>query len=138
MAFINLRNLLDPWSELDRMVGTGRRATPSRGALPLRVTEGPEGVVLEAELPGVDPSTVEVTTVGDSVTIEGERESAPPEESLREHRRERWAGRFSRSLTVPGGFVADGVTAEYRGGVLSLRLPRRQESRPRTVEIQAN
>ena len=137
MAFITYRNLLDPWAALDRIVGSDRRATRSRGALPLRVTENPEGIVLEAELPGVDPEKVEITAVGDSLTIEGERDAALPEEILREHRRERWAGRFSRSVTVPGGFDAEGIAADYRDGVLRVRLPRRQESLPRTVEVRA-
>jgi HSP20 family protein len=143
MANIGFRTLRNPWleierirSEMERAMGLeapqGRRA----GILPLRISEDAAGVLVEAGLPGVDPESLEILTTGDTLTLKGERERVTEEGIVREHRRERWSGRFARSVNVPGGFDPDGVEATYRHGVLRVRLPRREESLPKKIEVQ--
>lgn len=145
MAIIGFRGLRDPWmemerlrSEMDRWLGGEPRRERTQGVLPLRVVEDPEGFVVEAPLPGVDPASVELTVAGDTLTITGER-SLPEEAGIaRVHRRERWSGRFVRTLGLPDGVDTEKVSAEARDGLLLVRLPSREESLPRKIEVRAD
>ena len=122
-------------SDLSRFLGAESRADDPRGVLPLRLIEDPESLVLEANLPGIDPETVEVTTLGDTLTLRGERPAEEHDDARRTHRRERWNGRFARSVTLPGGFESENVSASYTNGVLRVHLPRREKAAPKKIEI---
>ncbi len=91
---------------------------------------------LEAELPGVLPTSLEVTVEGDELTLAGERPDLV-EAGLTEHRRERTTGRFSRVVRLPFGVDATGVEARLEDGVLVVTLPRAEAERPRRIEVQA-
>ena len=99
------------------------------------IEESAEGFVVTAELPGVDPKDVEITAVGNELTIRGELKSEEVQGRTR-HRRERRTGSFFRSLTLPTNVNPEHVKAEYRNGILTLTLPKREEAKPRTIKIQ--
>ena len=92
-------------------------------------------VVVEAVLPGVKPEEVDITVEGNALTIAGDTTSAnaPNEGSvlLKEIRR----GRFTRTLTLPDGLEPDKATATFEDGVLTLRIPKAEQVRPRQIKI---
>jgi HSP20 family protein len=105
------------------------------GAFPLvNVFGDGEDFVLVAELPGVKKEDLDIQVRGDTVRIQGKKMVAD-EENASVHRRERGAGQFDRTLTLPAELDAAKVSAQYRDGVLTLRLPRAESAKPRTVTI---
>ena len=105
-------------------------------APPVDVSETPEEFIFRADLPGMSQPDVKVSLMGDTLTIRGERKSqtATPGESS--HRTERIHGAFERTFTLGSPVRADQVKAQYRDGVLEIRVPKAEEAKMREVEIQ--
>jgi HSP20 family protein len=108
------------------------------GAEPaLDITTTPDELVVKASLPGWNPEDVEITLTGSTLTISGEmkEETRREEESwvLNEIRR----GSFSRTLELPEGLVGDRATANYDHGILTLRIPKAEEVKPKQIKITA-
>jgi HSP20 family protein len=114
--------------------------TPTRavyGAYPaVNLCETEEAYVLTAELPGLAPEDLEISLEGSTVTLRGERKAAP-EEGASLHRQERPAGAFRRAFDLPVPIDGDKVEALHRNGVLTLRLPKAPEHRPRQIAVKA-
>jgi HSP20 family protein len=109
--------------------------TSGRGAYPLiNVFERGEDYELVAELPGVKKEDLNIQVKGATVRIHGKK-SVQYAEAASAHRRERVGGEFDRTLTLPAQIDAAKVTADYRDGVLTLKLPRAESERPRSVTI---
>jgi HSP20 family protein len=109
--------------------------TSGSGAFPLvNVFNDGEDFVLVAELPGVKKEDLDIQVRGDTLRIQGKK-SISYDEGASVHRRERATGQFDRTLTLPAEVDATKVAAEYRDGVLTLRLPRAESAKPRTVTI---
>jgi HSP20 family protein len=109
--------------------------TSGRGAYPpINVLEKGEDFVIVAELPGVKKEDLNIQVKGDTVRLHGKKVVDYADEAS-VHRRERVGGEFDRTLTLPAQIDAAKVTAEYRDGVLTLRLPRAESERPRSVTI---
>jgi len=97
-------------------------------------TEGHD-VVLQAELPGMSREDIDVTVEHQTLTLKGTRPAADvPEDRYR--RVERRAGSFSRSFTLPTTVDASKVSAEFKNGLLTVKLPYREESKPRTISVE--
>ena len=92
-------------------------------------------VVVKIDLPEVKREDIKVTFENDVLTIEGQRTLAEPADGERHHRVERRHGAFRRSFTVPTPVDAARVAATYQDGVLTVTLPRREEARPRQIQI---
>jgi HSP20 family protein len=99
------------------------------------IEETAEEFIVTAELPGVDPDDVQITAVANELTIRGEMKEQEVEGRTR-HRRERRSGSFFRMLALPANVNADQVKAQYRNGILTLTLPKREEAKPRNIKIQ--
>jgi HSP20 family protein len=101
------------------------------------IYETDENLVLQAELPGINPDDVDVRIEDNTLYLKGERkfEKEVKEENL--HRVERSYGTFTRSFTLPSSINLDKVKAEYKNGVLTLTMPKREEAKPKTIKIQA-
>jgi HSP20 family protein len=95
-----------------------------------------DAYVLTAELPGVAPEDLEISLEGSTVTLSGERKAAL-DEGASVHRQERPAGTFRRAFDLPVPIDADKVEAVHRNGVLTLRLPKAPEHRPRQISVKA-
>lgn len=109
---------------------------PRAGVFPqINLYDDGETFLVRAEVAGIDKSTLEVTTRKDQLTIRGTRTVAQPEASASYHRREREAGQFRRTLTLPQPVDGDKVTASYKDGVLEIRLPRAPEARQRRIQV---
>jgi HSP20 family protein len=132
-----LAALLGLQRAMDSVMGSdwfGSR-TGGSGAFPLvNVFNDGEDFVLVAELPGVKKEDLDVQVRGDTLRIQGKK-TVSYEDNASAHRRERAAGQFDRTLTLPAEIDATKVAAEYRNGVLTLRLPRAESAKPRTVTI---
>ena len=103
---------------------------------PVNVFADKDGYVLRFELPGVEPANVEVQTRGHTLTVSGKRvPSAPEGTSL--HRSERGSGTFSRSIELSDELDLGSATATHRNGLLTIRVPKREEAKPRQITVKA-
>lgn len=111
-----------------------------RGGFPaLNVGGTPQSMELYAFAPGLDPSSIEVNLERGVLTVSGERASDLPEQkdNVSLHINERFAGRFRRVVSLPENDVdPNGVSAEYRDGVLHVSVKRREAAQPRRITIQ--
>ena len=92
-------------------------------------------IVMKAELPGVDPKAVDIRLENNTLTLRGERKLDKEVKEDNYHRVERAYGTFSRSFTLPTVVDQGSIKAEYRDGVLKLTLPKREEAKPRQIQI---
>ncbi len=143
-----------PWRELEALRRDLERALHSefgRPSVPFRVaflpgrsaraypltnvSEDSENVYVEALAPGLNPEKLELTVLGNTLTISGEKPA--PEGVSRDafHRNERSAGRFMRTIDLPAEVNSDKVAARYANGLLRITLARADAARPRQVQI---
>ena len=92
-------------------------------------------VVVKVDLPDVKREDIKVTFENNVLVIEGQREIVANLEQDRFHRLERAHGQFRRSFTLPATVDASQVDASYADGVLTVKLPRREEAKPKTIAI---
>ena len=102
---------------------------------PLDVAESAEAFVVKASLPGVRPEDVQVTVHGDTLTIQGEVKAEEEKQGQSWHIRERRAGTFRRTLTLPVPVDADRAQAAHDHGVLTLTLPKAESARPKQIKV---
>ncbi len=104
-------------------------------SLPLDVSMTSDELVVEAQLPGVKPDDVEITVENGRLTIHGasatERSEADGDFLVHEIRR----GSFNRSISLPTGLESDRATATFADAVLTLRIPKAEEVKPRQIRI---
>lgn len=102
--------------------------------VPVDVYGTADEVVVQANLPGVKPEEVDITVEGNTLSISGDTSSMIPAREgllLQEIRR----GRFIRTLTLPAGLEADKATATFEDGILTLRIPKAEQVKPRQIKI---
>jgi HSP20 family protein len=125
--------------EMDRLIDTfsGRRGTvPHAGVFPaVNVSEDIENLYVRAELPGVAAEDIEITTEENNLIIKGERRIVAEGEKVSYHRRERDAGKFRRVTSLPTRVDTSKVTAVCKNGVLTVKLPKAAEVKPRQIEV---
>lgn len=97
--------------------------------------DGNGEVVLKAELPGVRRDDIRVSMEGQSLMLEAERHLDTEVQRERYHRIERGYGTFRRTFTLPATVDASRIDAAFQDGLLTIRLPRREESKPRQIEV---
>ncbi|MDQ3927619.1 MAG: Hsp20/alpha crystallin family protein, partial [Chloroflexota bacterium] len=96
---------------------------------------GEDSAIVTAELPGVVLDDLDITVVGDTLTIRGNRNRDEVGEGVTYHRRERGFGRFLRVVQLPFRVESEQVGASFKNGVLSITLPRALADRPRKIQI---
>lgn len=115
--------------------GFGSGGTAEGMALPLDVSTTNDELVIQAALPGVKPDEVDITVENGTLTIRGETTSERNEGEgdylVREIRR----GTFSRSISLPGGLEPDKASATFDNGMLTLRVPKAEQVKPRQIRI---
>jgi HSP20 family protein len=102
------------------------------------IYETPNELVVKADLPDMNEADIDVHVENNLLTIRGERkfEKSVSEENYL--RVERTFGTFSRSFSLPNTVNAESIHAEYKNGVLTVNLPKREESKPRQVKVNVN
>ena len=130
--------------EMDRLLsgfltGAGDVSWPfaGRGRPAVNVWETKDALHAEVELPGVKSDQVEISVVGEELSIKVERPDIE-QEGVTYHRRERGVGSFSRVLRLPVEVDADRVEAELRHGVLTVALPKAESARPRKIQVSSS
>jgi len=101
----------------------------------LDLSETDDAVLVHVEIPGLDPKDIDISVTGDVLTLRGEKKDETVQKGRNYHRVERRYGSFTRSLTLPASVNADGVEAKTHNGVLEIRLPKKEEVKPRRVEV---
>ena len=98
-------------------------------------SNGQHELVLKAELPDMKEDQFELTVEDNTLTLRGEKKLDTEVAEERFHRIERSYGSFARSFSLPPTVDASKVNAEYKGGVLTVRLPLREEAKPRHIKV---
>jgi len=107
------------------------------GGLPVDLRETPEAFVVTASVPGLAAADVDISILGDTLRIRGERQAEEEEraDGGRWILRERRVGAFERALALPMSVKADQAEADFADGVLTIILPKADESRPRSIPV---
>ncbi len=111
------------------------RTAPSYPALNIWSNE--EGLVVNAEVPGIDVKDIDISVVGETLTLSGARKSEDLEEGSRYHRQERGSGKFNRSVELPFPVDIDKVEATFKNGVLQISLPRSEADKPKKIVVKS-
>jgi HSP20 family protein len=96
-----------------------------------------DGVIVTAELPGFDPEEIDISVVGETLTLKGSREPVELQEGATYHRRERGYGTFSRAFRLPFEVESDKVEAVFEKGMLQISLPRAEAEKPKKITVKA-
>jgi HSP20 family protein len=139
-----LRDLQNMSDRIDRLLAG--RNIPSAGrdeamalvdwAPAVDVMETDEEFQIRAELPGVEKKDVKLSVENGVLLISGHREQEKEEKGKRYHKIERAYGNFARSFTVPEAVDAEKVSAEFKNGLLTVRLPKSEKARPKSIEVE--
>lgn len=135
------------WQEMERLrremnrlfdrTSTVSERRASRGYPSLNLWTGEDGVVVTAELPGLDPENIDISVEGDTLILSGDRQLEALQEGGTYHRRERRHGKFDRAIQLPCQVESDRVEAVFEKGVLHISLPRAEEEKPKKIAIKA-
>jgi len=142
----------DPFKELTRMQEEVNglffdRLARRRGALPpeeltggfvppVDIFEDKEQVVVTAEMPGVEPKDVDLRVENGTLTLRGERKLEREDQQEQYLRIERSYGTFSRMFSLPTTVDAERIKAEFKNGLLKITLPKREESKPKSIHVE--
>jgi len=136
---------VSPWREMERLQQEVNRlfsdtfstsdVRPAPSYPAMNIWTNAEGAVITAELPGVDPEEIDISVVGDVLTLSGSRQSDELKEGEKYHRRERSYGQFRRTFQLPFNVEADKVEAIFEKGVLHLSLPRAEAEKPKKIAV---
>jgi HSP20 family protein len=119
-----------PLSELARSTQLLSGWTPS-----LDVYEDKDNLVVKAELPGMRKEDIEVSLHDGCLSLSGERKFEEKHKDAEVYRAERFVGRFQRTVTLPSPVAADKVKASYKDGILTVTLPKTEESKPKHIDV---
>jgi HSP20 family protein len=134
------REMLSMRSMMDRILEDWERPAaggPLLGAPPLDLMQTPDDVIVRMMIPGVKPDDIEISVTGDVLSVRGEVRVEQEKETSRYHVRELRQGSFARSIALPAPVVADKAEAKFQDGLLTLRLPKAEEVKPKMISIKA-
>jgi HSP20 family protein len=123
--------LREPFGAMAESFGWTGQFAPS-----LDITENDREITVQAEVPGVDATDLDVTVTGDRMTISGEKKETVEETEKNYHQKEIRAGRFSRMISLPAGVDTENITAEHKNGVLTVRLKKTEAAAARKIPVQ--
>jgi HSP20 family protein len=129
-------NLQNQMNRLLAGLGPASDDLMSTGFVPaVDIYEDEHAITLKVEVPGIEEKDIEVLLENQTLTLRGERKFEKEEKEENFHRIERRYGSFTRSFTLPNTVDSENVKAEYANGVLSVRLPKRAEAKPRQIKV---
>ena len=131
------REVLNEFNRLfDRTNGTDESVSATAEWAPaVDIDEHVDKYVLHADVPGVDPATIEITLEKGVLTLAGSREKAVEQKGVDSRRIERITGRFLRRFTLPESVDAENVKATGKHGVLEIVIPKREAAKPRKITV---
>ncbi len=137
--FWDIERTLDEMTRVFDAFGgpAGLRSMPTGTFPAMNVYDVGDKLVLTAEAPGVNPDDIELNVVENSLTLSGSRNGEPEGDSLRYYRRERFAGQFSRTITLAEKVNPDAVKASCKNGILTVELPKAAEAKAKRINVKA-
>ena len=142
VRFEPFRDMMTAQRDFDRLLRGAFSPTFGEGevstrtwAPPVDIYENGDNLVLKAELPGLSPEDVEIRVQDNTLYLKGERKFEKEVEEQSYHRVERSYGTFTRTFSLPNSIDADKVAANYKDGVLTLTMPKKEEAKPKTIKI---
>ncbi len=136
--FRELQGLQNRMSRLfEEQYGGREDALMSSGAFvpPVDIYEDQHGIQLKLEVPGIDEKDLNINVENNVLTVSGERKFENEQKEENFHRIERRYGSFTRSFTLPNTVDTEKITADYNSGVLSVRLVKREEAKPKQIKV---
>lgn len=133
-----LGDLVRMQRQMDRLAGQVDGGYRSRVFPPINIYDAEDGYHLRAELPGIDPDSLDISVTRNEVVIKGDRPASEVGDDQRARRREREYGGFSRAFALPENIDTARVTATYQDGILDLRIARLPEEGPRKVQVESH
>jgi HSP20 family protein len=127
----------DPFRELDRLTQQALGTAARPAAMPLEAWRQDAEFVVEFDLPGVDPESIDVGVERNVLTVRAERRSHRPEQA-EVVADERAQGAFTRELILGDALDTEKIQADYEDGVLTLRVPVAEEAKPRKIAVRAS
>jgi len=124
----------DPFSELDRLASSLLQARPGPRLMPVDLYREADRYILTADLPGVEPESVDIDVDGQLLTIRAQR-TAPRTEGAKWLVQERPAGTYLRQFSIGEGVDSANISASYDNGVLSLVIPVSEKAKPRKIHV---
>jgi HSP20 family protein len=124
----------DPFREIDRVAGALFENRSGLRLMPMDLYRDGDHYVLNADLPGIDPGSVDIDVDGQLLTIRAERTLRGPD-GVKWLTREREGGSFLRQLNLGQGIDIDAIAAHYENGVLSVTIPVSEKAKPRKIEV---
>ena len=124
----------DPFRDLDRVAANLLDSRQGPRSMPIDLYRDGDHYVLAADLPGIDPGSVDVDIDGQLLTIRAERTTRSTD-GVKWLAKERANGSFHRQFTVGDGIDRSAISAQYDNGVLSVTLPVSEKAKPRKVEV---
>jgi len=140
------RDLLDIQEEMNRFLDWpfGRRCrdkeemTEGLWYPAVDIHNGNDSITVKADLPGIDPKALDIKVVGNTLTIKGEKKSEVKEEEEGYVRVERSCGKFERSFEILETIDISKIEANYKDGVLKIKLPKKEEVKPKEITVKVS
>ena len=134
---VSLRSAMDRLFE-DSLIRPEAWLVPSRWSdLAVDMYETKDDVVVKAALAGLKPEETEITITGNTLQIRGESKAENEVKDENYIRKERRYGSFSRTIALPEGLKSDKAEATFDNGMLTLRIPKSEETKPKTIKVKA-
>jgi HSP20 family protein len=130
---LNLRRTVDRL--FDNVAPDHEWAQPALWGLAVDMVENKDEFVVKASVPGINPNDLDISYSDDTLTIKGEIKEDKETKEDQYHLRERRYGTFMRSITLPTKIKGDAIEASYQDGVITLRLPKAEEVKPKRIAI---
>jgi len=144
------QDLYDPWGDLkslqdeindlfevDRFPATtglfDRSLSPA-----LDVIEGDQDITVRCELPGIEQKDLDVTITSNILTIKGEKRGKTEEGKSDYFKKESWSGSFQRTVSLPHSADTEKLYAELKDGILTVKLPKKEEAKPKQISVKIN
>lgn len=124
----------DPFRDLDRFASTLLDARQGPRLMPMDLYRDGDVYILNADLPGIDPGSVDIDVDGQLLTIRAER-TLSSTDGVKWLTRERQAGSFLRQLNLGQGVDTESIAASYSNGVLSVTIPVSEKAKPRKISV---
>lgn len=127
----------DPFRDLDRLTAGLFGGRQGLRLMPMDLYKESDHYILDVDLPGVDPGSIDIDVDGQLLTIRAQRtlRGQDRQEGMDWLSQERPAGAFMRQLTLGDGIDAESITANYENGVLSITIPVSEKAKPRKIEV---
>jgi len=112
--------------------------TGMTGGPKINLYRGKEGLILTAKVPGIDPKDLDISIVGQTLTVKGEYKQEVDEEKSKFHRKEIKTGSFTRTLELPFKVETDKVEAEFDSGILKIKMPQADADKPKKIAVKSS